>query len=92
MGRRDGAAFGRAFFAQHPNETLGRLAMNLWLRLTRTTEETGNRRTKLSVYIRFINDATYPAPKPLSMFTTLTLEAHEFIIPSKAATPLNAAP
>jgi hypothetical protein len=39
-----------------------------------------------------INDATYPAPKPLSMFTTLTFEAQEFIIPNKAATPLKAAP
>ena len=27
-----------------------------------------------------ISDATYPAPKPLSIFTTLTFDAHEFII------------
>src|SRR5262249_7596993 len=26
---------------------------------------------------RLIIDATYPAPNPLSMFTTLTLDAHE---------------
>jgi len=46
----------------------------------------------LKSYNRLISDATYPAPKPLSIFTTLTLEAQEFIIPSSAATPLNAAP
>ena len=34
-----------------------------------------------------ISDATYPAPKPLSIFTTLTFEAQEFIIPSSAAMP-----
>jgi hypothetical protein len=36
---------------------------------------------------RLIKEATYPAPNPLSMFTTVTLEAQEFIIPSNAAKP-----
>ena len=36
---------------------------------------------------RLISAATYPAPNPLSIFTTLTFEAHEFIIPNNAATP-----
>ena len=43
-------------------------------------------------YSRLINEATYPAPNPLSIFTTLTFEAHEFIIPSSAASPLKEAP
>jgi hypothetical protein len=41
---------------------------------------------------RLMSDATYPAPNPLSIFTTLTLEAHEFNIPRSAAIPLNDAP
>jgi hypothetical protein len=41
---------------------------------------------------RLISDATYPAPNPLSMFTTLTFEAHEFSMPNSAAIPLNDAP
>ena len=41
---------------------------------------------------RLISAATYPAPNPLSIFTTLTFDAHEFIIPSSAARPPNAAP
>ena len=41
---------------------------------------------------RLMSDATYPAPNPLSIFTTLTLEAHEFSMPSSAAIPLNDAP
>lgn len=36
--------------------------------------------------------ATYPAPKPLSIFTTLTLDAPLFSIPSSAAIPLKLAP
>jgi hypothetical protein len=36
---------------------------------------------------RLISEATYPAPKPLSILTTVTLDAQEFIIPSKAAMP-----
>src|SRR2546430_13579125 len=51
--------------------------------------------TKLGIWIqgsRLISDATYPAPKPLSIFTTLTFDAHEFIIPNSAANPSNAAP
>jgi hypothetical protein len=43
-------------------------------------------------YSRLINEATYPAPNPLSMFTTLTFDAHEFIMPSNAARPLKDAP
>ncbi len=43
-------------------------------------------------YSRLINAATYPAPNPLSIFTTLTFDAQEFIMPNKAASPLNAAP
>ncbi len=43
-------------------------------------------------YSRLIKAATYPAPNPLSIFTTLTLDAQEFIIPKSAASPLNAAP
>ncbi len=43
-------------------------------------------------YSRLIKAATYPAPNPLSIFTTLTFEAQEFIIPKSAARPLNAAP
>jgi hypothetical protein len=31
--------------------------------------------------------ATKPAPKPLSMFTTVTFDAHELSIPNNAATP-----
>src|SRR6266849_7259155 len=45
-----------------------------------------------ATYSLLINAATYPAPNPLSIFTTLTFEAHEFIIPNSAASPLNAAP
>ena len=41
---------------------------------------------------RLISDATYPAPNPLSIFTTLTFDAQEFSIPSSAAIPLNDAP
>ena len=41
---------------------------------------------------RLISEATYPAPKPLLMFTTLTLEAQEFIMPRRAASPPKAAP
>ena len=41
---------------------------------------------------RLIKLATKPAPKPLSIFTTVTFEAHEFSIPNNAATPPNEAP
>ena len=40
----------------------------------------------------FIMPARYPAPKPLSMFTTLTPLAQEFSMDSRAATPPKAAP
>ena len=47
----------------------------------------------VSVYgNRLMIDATYPAPKPLSMFTTETLDAQEFSIPSSADRPWNDAP
>lgn len=49
-------------------------------------------RSSAAIYNRLINAATYPAPNPLSIFTTLTFDAHEFIIPNNAATPLKAAP
>src|SRR5438270_3478534 len=41
---------------------------------------------------RLIMEATYPAPKPLSILTTLTLEAQEFSMPRSAAKPLKDAP
>ena len=39
-----------------------------------------------------IMPARYPAPKPLSMFTTETPAAHEFIIVSSGAMPRKLAP
>jgi hypothetical protein len=39
-----------------------------------------------------IIDAMQPAPYPLSMFTTDTPFAHEFSMPSSAATPPKLAP
>jgi len=41
---------------------------------------------------RLMRLAALAAPKPLSMFTTVTPDAHEFSIPSSAASPPNAAP
>ena len=38
-------------------------------------------------YRRLISAATYPAPNPLSIFTTLTFDAQELIIPKSAASP-----
>ena len=52
----------------------------------------GSRATWKLSHLRLISAATYPAPNPLSMFTTLTFEAQEFIMPSRAASPSNAAP
>jgi hypothetical protein len=43
-------------------------------------------------YSRLIADATRAAPNPLSIFTTVTFEAHEFSMPSSAATPPKLAP
>ena len=43
-------------------------------------------------HLRFIRLATKPAPKPLSIFTTVTFDAHELSIPSNAATPPKEAP
>src|ERR1051325_7525058 len=43
-------------------------------------------------YSRLIRLATYPAPKPLSIFTTVTLLAQLFSIPSSAASPWKLAP
>jgi hypothetical protein len=51
-----------------------------------------NNQLRSLYYNRLMSDATYPAPNPLSMFTTLTFDAQEFIMPSSAASPLNAAP
>lgn len=47
---------------------------------------------KAACQSRLISEATYPAPKPLSILTTVTFEAHEFIMPSRAAIPWKAAP
>jgi hypothetical protein len=62
-------------------------------RLCRVGGEVGHL-TEVTPYLnrRLMGEATYPAPNPLSIFTTLTLEAQEFIIPNNAASPLNAAP
>ena len=47
------------------------------------------RRTR---YNRLIIEAKYPAPNPLSIFTTAVLGEQEFNIPSNAATPPKDAP
>ena len=39
-----------------------------------------------------MQEATQAAPKPLSIFTTVTLEAQELSMPSSAATPPKLAP
>src|SRR5260370_21539757 len=41
---------------------------------------------------RLMQEATQAAPKPLSMLTTVTLEAQELSMPSNAATRPNRAP
>ena len=43
-------------------------------------------------HLRLIKLATNPAPNPLSIFTTVTFDAHELSIPSSAATPPKEAP
>src|SRR3972149_1122921 len=43
-------------------------------------------------YSRLITEEITPAPNPLSMFTTATVGAQEFSIPSSAATPPKPAP
>ncbi len=43
-------------------------------------------------YSRLIRLATYPAPKPLSIFTTVTLLAQLLSMPSSAARPWKLAP
>ena len=43
-------------------------------------------------YNRFIRLAAYPAPKPLSMFTTVTLLAQLLSMPNSAAKPWKLAP
>src|SRR5262245_5386154 len=40
----------------------------------------------------FMTDAAYPAPNPLSMFTTRRPLEQEFSIPIRAATPLRPVP
>ncbi len=44
------------------------------------------------VHRRLMQEATQAAPKPLSMLTTVTLEAQEFSMPRSAATPPKLAP
>jgi len=44
------------------------------------------------IHFLFIKLAANPAPKPLSIFTTVTPLAHEFNIPSNAEIPLKLAP
>lgn len=44
------------------------------------------------IYTRFIRLAANPAPKPLSILTTVTPAAQELSIPNKAASPLKLAP
>jgi hypothetical protein len=41
---------------------------------------------------RLMQEATQPAPKPLSMLTTVTFDAQLFNMPSSAATPPKLAP
>ena len=43
-------------------------------------------------YRRLMQEATQAAPKPLSILTTVTLEAQELSMPSSAATPPKLAP
>ena len=76
---------------QHPDNTkCAKLAQSI---ICRTS---GDRLILINVLLdygsRLISDATYPAPNPLSMFTTLTFEAHELSMPRSAAMPLNDAP
>lgn len=44
------------------------------------------------IYTRFMRLAANPAPKPLSILTTVTPAAQELSIPNKAASPLKLAP
>ena len=44
------------------------------------------------IYTRFIRLAANPAPKPLSILTTVTPAAQELSIPNKAESPLKLAP
>ena len=46
----------------------------------------------VACHFRLIRLATKPAPKPLSILTTVTFDEHELSIPSNAATPPNEAP
>ena len=74
--------FGRAFFSVSSVSSVVEIK----------SLSTGGKGYRREGYRRLISDATYPAPNPLSIFTTLTFDAHEFIIPKSAAKPLNAAP
>ncbi len=47
---------------------------------------------KSNIIYLFIMLAANPAPKPLSIFTTVTPEAHVLSIPSNAAAPPKLAP
>src|SRR5215472_16959544 len=51
-----------------------------------------HRNPAVPAYSRLISEATYPAPNPLSIFTTLTFDAQEFSIPNSAARPPKEAP
>src|SRR5262249_19664126 len=48
--------------------------------------------TVVNSYSRLMQEATQAAPNPLSILTTVTLEAQLFSMPSSAATPLKLAP
>ncbi len=52
----------------------------------------GNPAWQTRNYNRLMQEATQAAPKPLSILTTVTLEAQELSMPRSAATPLKLAP
>src|SRR5258708_27289886 len=58
----------------------------------RRREHRGSRRLLETFQRRLMQEATQAAPKPLSMLTTVTLEAQELSMPSSAATPPRLAP
>lgn len=70
----------------------------VWIRRIAPLE--GSRESKMlmcssppgGIYTRFMRLAANPAPKPLSMLTTVTPAAQELSIPNNAASPLKLAP
>jgi len=62
-----------------------------WLIVT-DAPATEAQRTRSGCQGRLMRLATNPAPKPLSMFTTVTLLEQLFSMPSKAASPWKLAP